>query len=798
MLMGALTTFAQQGYWFKSKFIELLPTENNTYFVCKKGLNIKGSDSELKQALSRIKGVKEITPSTMNGFLINTSERPVIEKCYVSPCYRTKNTNCLMVLPEIALRLNDGYSIDVIMKKYGDVLKVNKNFGNCYRLLCDASKSDDVLQMLSMLNKEDAIEWCEPNILAEVNLCNTYYNLQYYLKNTGQTYGTPGIDINVEPAWQMITGSQYVTVAVIDTGVDDDHEDMLGCVLEGYTAGFPDSIGHPQNATDSVTKFHGTACAGIIAANNNSIGIRGVAHGVKILPVNIFPYLPSNSPLINNSSGFANFDNIADAIRWAYARADILSCSWISDYNGYIANAINEAETLGRTGKGCVVVCAAGNDYDDIPNSVSFPASLASTISVGALNKFGNVCNYSQRNQGLDIVAIGGDSDIVTLDRMGALGVGPTNYIMGSGTSFACPQVSGVAALMLSINPNLTATQVRNILKNTCKKLPAFTYNIYGWSNQVGFGLLDAEAAILSTIKTLIISGPDIPEVASTYYIPRLPSICSVAWSWKSGNTTVPITQNSPSVNQCTINNSSKEYIVDTLVAVVSKNGNTIATIEKAIDTGAGFYGTYEQEGADYISTYVPECPPTSFHSGDRFTLYKGPTITLWSPNFVGATFSFAGNGSPSNWTHNGNTISFKFRYLPPAPLRDQDEEAALRAWILGMQVTGRYTNSYKTFRFTIRPMLPMLVNPPILLMSSSGNSYTFTPSGLNDEDSMSANNRSWDLLVTNTLTGRVMYSGSIRGASHTIDTSSWEEGVYAVQARVGETVLTQKFSVSK
>ena len=62
----------------------------------------------------------------------------------------------------------------------------------------------------------------------------------------------------------------------------------------------------------------------------------------------------------------------------------------------------------------------------------------------------------------------------------------------------------------------------------------------------------------------------------------------------------------------------------------------------------------------------------------------------------------------------------------------------------------------------------------------------------------MSANNRSWDLLVTNTLTGRVMYSGSIRGASHTIDTSSWEEGVYAVQARVGETVLTQKFSVSK
>ncbi|MBR0201111.1 MAG: S8 family serine peptidase [Bacteroidaceae bacterium] len=505
--------------------------------------------------------------------------------------------------------------------------------------------------------------------------------------------------------------------------------------------------------------------------------------------------------MVNINNGYHHIDvdynDLADAIRWAYPKADVISCSFGNcEYTQDLVDAITDARVHGRNGKGTPVVCAAGNDYDTAPNDLVCPANINGVISVGAVNKNGYVCEYSQRGAGLFLTAIGGVDDIVTTDRMWSLGYDPTNYCYQfDGTSAACSQVTGVIALMLSLNPDLTEAQIRNILQNSCRKLPSYSYNSSGWSNQVGYGLIDAKAAIWALLS---ISGPDIPQASSSYSLLHLPSGCNVNWSWKSGNTTVPITQNSPSVNQCTINNSSKEYIVDTLVAVVSKNGSTIATFEKAIDTGAGFYGTYEQEGADYVSTYVPECPPTSFHSGDRFTLYKGPTITLWSPKFVGATFSFAGNESPSNWTHNGNTISFKFRYLPPAPLRDQDEEAALRAWILGMQVTGRYTNSYETFRFTIRPMLPMFVNPPILLISSSGNSYTFTPSGLNDEDSMSANNRSWDLLVTNTLTGRVMYSGSIRGASHTIDTSSWEEGVYAVQARVGETVLTQKFSVSK
>ena len=317
------------------------------------------------------------------------------------------------------------------------------------------------------------------------------------------------------------------------------------------------------------------------------------------------------------------------------------------------------------------------------------------------------------------------------------------------------------------------------------------------WLDSIGTNQLTMDG--YTPVSVMTIYGPTIPQAASVYYVsPLFISNCTITWSWKNTQTMVPITQNSPSVNQCTINNSSKEYIVDTLVAVVSKNGNTIATIEKAIDTGAGFYGTYEQEGADYVSTYVPECPPTSFHSGDRFTLYKGPTITLWSPKFVGATFSFAGNESPSNWTHNGNTISFKFRYLPPAPLQSQGETGMTRPLNVGMIVTGRYSNSYETFRFTIMPMLPMLVNPPSFLISSSGNIYTFTPSALNDETSMISSNGSWNLIITNTLTGRVMYTGSIRGASHTIDTSSWEEGVYAVQARVGETVLTQKFTVSK
>ena len=98
---------------------------------------------------------------------------------------------------------------------------------------------------------------------------------------------TGGCDINVEPAWNITNGSSSIVVAVIDDGVEILHEDLGGRVMNGYTCGHPNDIGIPLQQTLANRKCHGTACAGIIAASNNQIGIRGIASNVKILPINI-------------------------------------------------------------------------------------------------------------------------------------------------------------------------------------------------------------------------------------------------------------------------------------------------------------------------------------------------------------------------------------------------------------------------------------------------------------------------------------------------------------------------------
>lgn len=137
----------------------------------------------------------------------------------------------------------------------------------------------------------ECVLWCEPDMLSGYRLSNTLYNQQYYLKNTGQNGGTVGIDINVEPAWNLTNGNG-VTIAVLDEGVDQYHEDFGNRILNGYTVGDDNGIVEPKNfdATLEGCKGHGVACAGIIAAENNTIGIRGIASSAQIIPINIAPY----------------------------------------------------------------------------------------------------------------------------------------------------------------------------------------------------------------------------------------------------------------------------------------------------------------------------------------------------------------------------------------------------------------------------------------------------------------------------------------------------------------------------
>jgi serine protease len=220
------------------------------------------------------------------------------------------------------------------------------------------------------------------------------------------------------------------------------------------------------------------------------VGIRGVASNSIIVPVKV---------LLNDYT--IAYDDVAAAIYWAadpdLGNADILSNSWGggSSPSAALTQAINDAMTEGRGGLGCVVVFAAGNANGAYLN---YPANLPGVITVGAINKNGTIWNYSQVGSEMDLVAPSGQKgpnagDIRTIDRVGANGSNTSGDYSSTfrGTSAVAPQVSGVAALVLSANPNLTQTQVRLILSQTATDMGA-----PGLDQTYGYGLVNAYKAV--------------------------------------------------------------------------------------------------------------------------------------------------------------------------------------------------------------------------------------------------------------------------------------------------------------
>ena len=270
------------------------------------------------------------------------------------------------------------------------------------------------------------------------------FNQQWGLYNSYYT----GIDISVCSAWNHSTGKN-IKIAIIDTSIDVNHTDLVSNI---------DSLSYNTETGNSQSQInifqnnyaHGTHCAGIAAAvKDNGIQIAGVAPDAKIVPI-------SNSLDLSSQNSF----NLADGINWAYEHnVDVISCSWGAVYNLAINDAIQNAFTYGRHGKGCVVVFATGNDSI---NSISYPANCNDTIlAVGAIDSTGVIAPFSNYGTELDLVAPG----------VNILSTIPYNTTgKKSGTSMACPFVAGVAALILERNPELTVSQVNSIICSNARK----------------------------------------------------------------------------------------------------------------------------------------------------------------------------------------------------------------------------------------------------------------------------------------------------------------------------------------
>ncbi|RYF91907.1 MAG: T9SS type A sorting domain-containing protein, partial [Chitinophagaceae bacterium] len=366
----------------------------------------------------------------------------------------------------------------------------------------------DGLKMANLFFESGLFEYAEPDFqLLEGTTAvpnDPLYNLQWAANNTGaanQFNGTPGGDIDLDEAWDITMGNAAIKIAVLDEGVQRTHPDLINNISPlgfGLLAG---------NATTgdvlSSARTHGTSCAGIIAAQaNNGIGIAGVAPLSKIIPVNI---------TINTTGNFGSSAQIAQAIDWAWDQggADVLSNSWGGGTaSSLMHDAIIRATTLGRGGKGSIVVFSTGNNNA----GVASPAIFKETIAVGAMSmcnqrKSGTSCDNEtfwggNYGTGIDISAPG--VKIATTRNTGT-GTSPNvdyNPIF-NGTSAATPFVSGVAALVLSINSNFTQQQARDIIERSAKKVGPYSYNFTegqpngSWTSELGHGMVNAKNAVL-------------------------------------------------------------------------------------------------------------------------------------------------------------------------------------------------------------------------------------------------------------------------------------------------------------
>lgn len=459
-----------------------------------------------------------------------------------NPIYTTNDKQEMGVTDEICLEFNkevkDSDKRQLLNTFKAVEVERSKPWEKFFTIIT-VGKEQNALEVANRIKESGLVKFAHPNFYAitvkhSVFPNDAFFPNQFYLNNTGQAtndghVGTPDADIDAPEAWDITKGVSTITVAVIDEGVELTNADLPAARLtivngSNFAAG---NANDPDAAGDGA---HGTCCAGIIAAEqNNAQGVSGVAPLCKIMPVRIpFGSVPSST--------YANAINFA----WS-SGADVLSNSW--GYNStadipVITAAISNAVTTGRNNTGSVVVWSAGNTANHNANNagfVSYPGNVAvaSVITVGASDRNDQQANYSPTGADVDVVApshrayscqISGESfEVWSTDIAGAAGYNPTKNtdcgtlpVAGAnlpsagtnfqdytgrmgGTSAACPEAAGVAALILSLHPTYTPAQVFTIITNSADKVGGFTY-VGGRCNEMGFGRLNAFNALISRL----------------------------------------------------------------------------------------------------------------------------------------------------------------------------------------------------------------------------------------------------------------------------------------------------------
>ncbi|MFI1439863.1 type VII secretion-associated serine protease mycosin [Streptomyces fructofermentans] len=283
--------------------------------------------------------------------------------------------------------------------------------------------------------------------------------------------------MHTQEVWRTTKG-EGVTVAVLDTGVDDRHPDLAGNVLEGK-----DMVGFGAGRGDRAWARHGTAMAGIIAGHGhgagNADGVMGIAPEARILPVRVILEDGDSS----RGKARSNRGNaLAEGIRWAADHgADVINLSLGDDSKSAHPEASEDAAVQYALRKGAVVVASAGNGGEK-GDHISYPAAYPGVIAATAVDRYGTRAPFSTRRWYATVSAPGVDVVIADPDR---------KYYEGWGTSAASAFVSGAVALIEAARPGLSPAQIKKLLQDTARNAPSG-----GRDDSRGFGFIDPAAAV--------------------------------------------------------------------------------------------------------------------------------------------------------------------------------------------------------------------------------------------------------------------------------------------------------------
>ncbi|MDW4906889.1 type VII secretion-associated serine protease mycosin [Streptomyces sp. ADMS] len=288
--------------------------------------------------------------------------------------------------------------------------------------------------------------------------------------------------MHAQEAWR-ITKGKGITVAVLDTGVEADHPDLVGNVLEGR-----DMVGFGASRGNEFWAKHGTAMAGIIAGHGhgygNADGVMGIAPQAKILPIRvILEDGDSARGKARNTRGNA----LAEGIRWAADQgADVINLSLGDDSKSAHPEPAEDEAVQYALKKGAVVVASAGNGGEK-GDHISYPAAYPGVIAATAVDKYGTRASFSTRRWYATVSAPGVDVVIAAPDQ---------RYYEGWGTSAAAAFVSGAVALIKAAHPGLSPAQIKKLLEDTARNEPAG-----GRDDSRGHGFIDPAAALKAAGK---------------------------------------------------------------------------------------------------------------------------------------------------------------------------------------------------------------------------------------------------------------------------------------------------------